>query len=240
MAFDDIQKRKERDQNPVNNFSKIIQDKVSKNIEEMNKIALMCDEDYSKCVQQGNERRQVIIQEDYPRILNTLKETILFCDGELQKYMSKYASFCEQMNNHELKIIGTDHNDGMKETIMKIDYKKDFIDHIKQNILNSKQVEPKIYTYTRYGKVSSATALNTTAVIIKEPSVSHTKLFGSDLITIMTNDPKKSPVPSIVTNCIQSIESYGLKEEGIYRISGSNLEIEKLKKAFESSIEFID
>ncbi len=42
-------------------------------------------------------------------------------------------------------------------------------------------------------------------------------------------------VPHIVRSCVEEIERRGLKEEGIYRISGASTEIQALKHAFNTS-----
>lgn len=40
-------------------------------------------------------------------------------------------------------------------------------------------------------------------------------------------------------SCINEVERRGLKEVGIYRVSGLSSDVQKLKKAFESSNYFI-
>ena len=63
-------------------------------------------------------------------------------------------------------------------------------------------------------------------------------IFGTDLTTIVT--VHKCIVPFIVTKCIKEVESRGLQQEGIYRISGFADEIEALKLALDKEGEKTD
>lgn len=56
-------------------------------------------------------------------------------------------------------------------------------------------------------------------------------VFGCSLTTLFERDA--SAVPSIVLQCIQAVDMYGLEVEGIYRISGTTQLIERLKKRFD-------
>ena len=42
-------------------------------------------------------------------------------------------------------------------------------------------------------------------------------------------------IPLLVTTCVAEVERRGLRDLGIYRVSGLSSEIQKLKKAFEKS-----
>lgn len=46
---------------------------------------------------------------------------------------------------------------------------------------------------------------------------------------------QKRNIPFIVTACIREVERRGMSEVGIYRVSGSAIDISKLKKSFETS-----
>jgi hypothetical protein len=62
------------------------------------------------------------------------------------------------------------------------------------------------------------------------------KVFGSFGTNIQTVCKKeKSQVPYLIIGCVREVERRGLKEQGIYRVSGLNSDVQKLKKAFESS-----
>ena len=46
---------------------------------------------------------------------------------------------------------------------------------------------------------------------------------------------EKRPVPFLITSCIREVERRGMGELGIYRVSGSSSDVNKLRKSFESS-----
>ena len=46
---------------------------------------------------------------------------------------------------------------------------------------------------------------------------------------------EKRAVPFIVTSCVREVERRGISEVGIYRVSGSAVDVAKLKKAYESN-----
>lgn len=61
-----------------------------------------------------------------------------------------------------------------------------------------------------------------------------TGIFGVDLTTSLgTRGGTTSEVPAVVTECIAEVEARGLTSEGIYRVPGSQDQIEALKLAFE-------
>ena len=56
--------------------------------------------------------------------------------------------------------------------------------------------------------------------------------FGS-VLDVMANQTGRN-VPVIVESCIAAVREDGMKEEGIFRVPGSSLQIDELKEAFES------
>ncbi|KAJ8972782.1 hypothetical protein NQ317_009235 [Molorchus minor] len=58
-------------------------------------------------------------------------------------------------------------------------------------------------------------------------------LFGEKIQAVCKR--QKRNVPFIVTACIREVERRGMSEIGIYRVSGSALDISKLKKSFETN-----
>ena len=51
----------------------------------------------------------------------------------------------------------------------------------------------------------------------------------------MSAKREKRAVPFIVTSCVREVERRGISEVGIYRVSGSAVDVAKLKKAYESN-----
>ena len=58
-------------------------------------------------------------------------------------------------------------------------------------------------------------------------------LFGTPIA--ITCKKEKRAVPFIVTSCIREVERRGISEIGIYRVSGSTPDVQRLKKAYENN-----
>ncbi|XP_014672421.1 PREDICTED: breakpoint cluster region protein-like [Priapulus caudatus] len=58
-------------------------------------------------------------------------------------------------------------------------------------------------------------------------------VFGVNIRTLCKKE--RSKVPFIVTACVTEVERRGIREMGIYRVSGALSEVQKLKSAFETS-----
>ena len=62
---------------------------------------------------------------------------------------------------------------------------------------------------------------------------SSTGLFGNSIAVSAKRE--KRAVPFIITSCVREVERRGISEVGIYRVSGSAVDVAKLKKAYESN-----
>ncbi|CAH1801983.1 unnamed protein product, partial [Owenia fusiformis] len=58
-----------------------------------------------------------------------------------------------------------------------------------------------------------------------------TGVFGVKIQTVTKRE--NNNIPAIVLSCVQEVEKSGLKELGIYRVSGSSSDVQQLKKAFD-------
>ena len=47
-------------------------------------------------------------------------------------------------------------------------------------------------------------------------------------------------IPTVIKSCIRVLNLYGMHHQGIFRIPGSQVEINDLKNAFEKGIIFLD
>ena len=57
-------------------------------------------------------------------------------------------------------------------------------------------------------------------------------VFGVSLDDLLKRDG--SAIPLVVYQCIQAVDLFGLEVEGIYRLSGSSLHVNKLKAVFDN------
>ncbi|RWA14126.1 hypothetical protein EKO27_g964 [Xylaria grammica] len=67
------------------------------------------------------------------------------------------------------------------------------------------------------------------------PSAGGKQVFGVSLARLYERD--QFAVPMVVHQCIQAVDLYGLAVEGIYRLSGSSMHVNKLKNLFDTDQE---
>ena len=65
----------------------------------------------------------------------------------------------------------------------------------------------------------------------KSPMIGQPRLFGGKLVEYIV--ASKHDIPPIITSCVRAINRLGLHNQGIFRIPGSQLEINQFKEAFE-------
>ncbi|XP_065336059.1 active breakpoint cluster region-related protein-like [Cloeon dipterum] len=65
------------------------------------------------------------------------------------------------------------------------------------------------------------------------PTAKVSGLFGAKIQQVCKR--QKRPVPFIITICVREVERRGMDEVGIYRVSGSASDLNKLKKSFETN-----
>lgn len=65
----------------------------------------------------------------------------------------------------------------------------------------------------------------------KSPLIGQPRLFGGKLVEYLA--VTKQDLPQIMTSCVKAINRLGLHNQGIFRIPGSQLEINQFKEAFE-------
>ncbi|XP_076364187.1 active breakpoint cluster region-related protein-like [Tachypleus tridentatus] len=66
------------------------------------------------------------------------------------------------------------------------------------------------------------------------PSSKNAGMFGAKLEQVCKNEG--SNIPFIISSCVREVEKRGMKEVGIYRVSGSTSDVQRLKKAFETNL----
>ncbi|RTE82052.1 hypothetical protein BHE90_003430 [Fusarium euwallaceae] len=69
-----------------------------------------------------------------------------------------------------------------------------------------------------------------------EPAEPPTVLFGSDLAE--RSDHERRQIPSVVTRCIEEVELRGMDQEGIYRKTGGNSQVNMIKDGFSKDENF--
>ncbi|CAH8456570.1 unnamed protein product [Schistosoma turkestanicum] len=68
--------------------------------------------------------------------------------------------------------------------------------------------------------------------VLRVPNVGKPKLFGGTIDEYV--EATKQPIPCIILSCTRVINEFGMHQQGIFRVSGSQAEINDFKDAFEN------
>ncbi|KAK2590811.1 Rho-type gtpase-activating protein [Conoideocrella luteorostrata] len=103
---------------------------------------------------------------------------------------------------------------------------------------NKQQLDPGRQGFGFFGKKTampksvSASALATAAAAAEPAST----LFGSDLVE--RSEFERRQIPAVITRCIEEVELRGMDQEGIYRKTGGNSQVNMIKDGFEKNENF--
>ncbi|RDA84133.1 hypothetical protein CP532_0102 [Ophiocordyceps camponoti-leonardi (nom. inval.)] len=88
-----------------------------------------------------------------------------------------------------------------------------------------------------FGKKSAMTkSTSASAVSVAAPAEPPSTLFGSELAD--RADYERRQIPTVVTRCIEEVELRGMDQEGIYRKTGGNSQVNMIKDGFDKSDNF--
>lgn len=103
---------------------------------------------------------------------------------------------------------------------------------------NKQHLDPGRQGFGFFGKKNampksvSANAMSTAPAAAEPPSV----LFGSELEE--RAEFERRQIPSVITRCIEEVELRGMDQEGIYRKTGGNSQVNMIKDGFDKSENF--
>ncbi|KAI9489451.1 Rho GTPase activation protein [Zychaea mexicana] len=183
--------------------------------------ATMADQNYRQQLQATNASRQEYFQTHLPKIVSSLKDVGDECCVALRYQLARYAYIFEQALTADGLALDNDDGLGLRSLTEKIDKDADMTDFIKSY---SSRGNGRAYKSEIPFKEYSMSA-NALTVLNPNP------VFGVDLNTLMDRD--REEVPLILIKCAEVVETYGLNTVGIYRLSGVNTQIQKLRAAFD-------
>lgn len=99
--------------------------------------------------------------------------------------------------------------------------------------LNDKMQEKSI-SVQEFMLTISLKFISAETILQRIPSSKTVGLFGVKIQQVCKKE--KTSVPFIITSCIREVEKRGMNEIGIYRVSGSASDVQKLKKSFETNV----
>ncbi|KAL7328473.1 Rho GTPase-activating protein [Mucor circinelloides] len=174
-----------------------------------------------------NATRQDYYQTQLPSDLVTLKSVDDECCTAIRYQLARYAYLFEESLTRDGLALDNDEGQGLRSLTEKIDYQTDVSEVVKEYTAKANKVKKEDIPYKEYPM--SATALN----VLKPNPV-----FGVDLTRLMQRDGQE--VPAVVIKCAEAVEATGLKTVGLYRVSGTSTQIQRLKSAFDRNCAAVD
>ncbi|CAO3690239.1 unnamed protein product [Umbelopsis ramanniana] len=188
--------------------------------EEARAKAASSDQIYRQQLNITNATRAEHFKTHLPNSLTNLKSIGDECNVALRYQLARYAYIYEQALTADGYALDNDDGLGLRSLTEKIDKDSDLEDYIKQYGGRTSRTQKSEIPYKEY-------SMSKTAKSVLNPN----PVFGVDLAILMERD--REEVPVILRKCAEAVETYGLNTVGIYRVSGTNTQIQKLKSAFD-------
>ncbi|KAL1918738.1 uncharacterized protein VTP21DRAFT_2760 [Calcarisporiella thermophila] len=211
---------------PINIFKQARQ--MSTKIEEDARIrASLSNENYKAQLYQTNQARQEYFSVQLPRIVTSLLETVDECNLGMQYQLARYSFIYERALASEGKLLDDDSGNGLRSLVESINHSMDLRECVRNTAAKHGKLTHVDIPYAEY--LMSQKAL----------SIIHPKpIFGIDLALQLERDNLE--VPTVLVKCAYAVEKHGILNQGIYRISGTSTEMQKLKQLFDRDAASVD
>ncbi|KZT25115.1 RhoGAP-domain-containing protein [Neolentinus lepideus HHB14362 ss-1] len=216
---------------------------------------------YRKAVTETQTIRQEYFNFQLPRILRALKECNDEIDLGTQYHLSRYAFIYESTvlsDGTTLSPLGIEDGPGLKATTETIDNRADFRVYMQNyayahggaNFRGPRREGPADKGFVApipniIDRSNQQTQLASGYNSGGSPGGSTLQVhdrgrptFGVDLAEQMARDNVE--VPPIMGKCCEAIEKYGLRSQGIYRISGTVTKVNKLKERLDKDLDSVN
>ncbi|KAI8855286.1 Rho GTPase activation protein [Chytridium lagenaria] len=194
--------------------------------------ASVANENYKQQLLATNGLRTAYFQSHLPRFIRLLKETNDSCDAGTKQHLARHAREMEESLVKEATTLSPVDKDQQDMSIIniveRIDNPRDFYEFMQDYFQNQKQLQKSEYQYSPYA-MKSAEAV----------SIANAKpVFGMNLTLVFERDGQQ--VPAVITRCIQAIENFGLSYQGVYRVSGTTTQIQRLRTLLDRDAEKVN
>ncbi|KAJ2762427.1 Rho GTPase-activating protein [Coemansia sp. BCRC 34490] len=203
--------------------------------------AKVANEAYKRLLNQTNAMRRDFYDVQLPKILASVMGLIEEVDQFLKFSLGKYAYTYESAvladaitlkpidggSSAETPASAAAPVVGMVEMVGAIDTKADLDAHLQITARSGGRINRASIPYKEY-------EMSTRARLYANPK----PIFGVPLDMQLARD--KHPVPMILAKCADAVEAFGLHNEGIYRQSGQNSQVNKLRNEFDLDAEHVD
>ncbi|KAF8801325.1 RhoGAP-domain-containing protein [Phlegmacium glaucopus] len=207
---------------------------------------------YRKAVTDTQATRQEYFNFQLPRILRALKECADEIDLGTQYHLTRYAFLFESivLSDGSTLVPPNEEGLGLKATIETIDNRSDFKTYMQNYAFARGSAPPRgprrEGPYDE-GFLPPLPTFNdkTNPPTNNQPTNGSNGVydkgrptFGVSLAEQMTRDNVE--VPPIMQKCCEAIEKYGIRSQGIYRVSGTTSKVANLKQKLDRDLEAVD
>ncbi|KAJ3041621.1 hypothetical protein HDV00_008897 [Rhizophlyctis rosea] len=207
--------------------------------------ASVANENYKTQLQQTNMIRNGFFHVHLPRFIRLLKDTNDDCDQGLQYHLTKYAQEMESALMKEATTISPldKETPGLVRLLESVDADKDFEGFMNTYLERQKEMQKGDHQYSPYamgrlvgGVVGGIGGGGGGDVGGQQQQMGQVSLnlkpnFGVPLVGLMERD--QSPVPVVVSKCVECVERCGMRAQGLYRVSGTSTSVRSLREALD-------
>ncbi|GAA5993389.1 hypothetical protein JCM5350_002160 [Sporobolomyces pararoseus] len=226
---------------------------ILKQEEELRTRMGQASDSYRASLQGCQVVKQEYFNQQLPKLLKSLKESLDEIDLGNQYHLTRYGFLFESLlvtDGLTISPVSVEDGPGLKAVIEAIDVREDFKTFMQQYSLNwsisgqkgpkrdtgdlsRPQISPRSSTSQLYQHHSSTTTDHQLPLQqLSQPT------FGIDLGDQMLRDQVE--VPRVLEKCCQAIELHGLDSMGIYRLSGTTSRVQRLKQSLDRDVEGTD
>ncbi|PVV04749.1 hypothetical protein BB560_000743 [Smittium megazygosporum] len=189
--------------------------------------AKIADEMYKSHLEETNTVRDNYFNSQLPKILLTTRMFVEEIDNALKWHLGKYSYAYECTILSDALTIKPNDKPGLMDVVSNIDNSSDLKNFLDTWTNPDYTVQKDPIAYSEYRMSSDAHYL-----------ANRRQIFGVPLIDQLTRDGDE--IPPILVKCVEVVESFGLQNEGVYRISGQSSVIQKLKTEFDFDSHAVD
>ncbi|KAJ8326575.1 Rho GTPase-activating protein [Batrachochytrium dendrobatidis] len=239
--------------NPLLIFKAGIEKNFKRTEEDFKAKANAAKENYKIQVQITNSVRKEFYNTYLPQFVRNLKQTLDEADDRLSQFIVRYSELTMEQKMDEDAIMNpTKATEGLSHITESIDTRLDHEEMIKE-LTKTKPIDKSDREYIPIKSAishsltenSNESTSTSTSLVTAEANTMRTlptshsthsssgNCFGIPLNQLMQNDTSADPVPIPVVRSIEYIESFGMNLPGLYRVSGSTNQVQKLKQALD-------
>ncbi|KDR67998.1 hypothetical protein GALMADRAFT_257554 [Galerina marginata CBS 339.88] len=206
---------------------------------------------YRKAVTETQATRQEYFNFQLPRILRALKECADEIDLGTQYHLTRYAFLFESIVLSDGSTLAPPGEEGLglKTTIETIDNRGDFKTYMQNYAFARGSAPPRGPRREGPSEEGFLPPLPSFSEKMHAPVTPATNgsngiqdkglpTFGVDLAEQMLRDNVE--VPPIMVKCCEAIEKYGIRSQGIYRVSGMTSKVANLRQRLDKDLEAVD